>query len=324
MFLFTNKNLITATQKGDYSSVESAISKGASVDSKDETGKTLLNIALLNGHYRLAQFLLTKSPNVNAKFNAESSFFGQSIKKPENTTALHLAAKIGDINLISALINTGADVNAKNGDGDTPLHIAGGYGHYEAAELLIKHSASAKEKTKEGWLALHIAARNNYKEVCELLLGNGANINEQDLQGWTPLHYAASVGQEATTKFLIAHSADWKIKNINNKSAEQMAEEGLKKYFVASPPAIKKIEIAKREELSNIKMPLLKSSEEEKIPKNLQKIPWSNLKMGDLLGHGGYGDVYKATWHGTEVAIKKLHLKVLSTELQKEFTHEPR
>ena len=44
--------------------------------------------------------------------------------------------------------------------------------------------------------------------------------------------------------------------------------------------------------------------------------------MVKLLGHGGYGDVYKATWHGTEVAVKQLHLKILSETAQEEFSHE--
>jgi sterile alpha motif and leucine zipper containing kinase AZK len=55
---------------------------------------------------------------------------------------------------------------------------------------------------------------------------------------------------------------------------------------------------------------------------SLQTIPYSSLKIGDLLGHGGYGDVYKAIWHGSEVAIKQLHLKTLPTHLKEEFEHE--
>ncbi len=54
----------------------------------------------------------------------------------------------------------------------------------------------------------------------------------------------------------------------------------------------------------------------------LQTISYNSLKIGTLLGNGGYGDVYKATWHGTEVAIKELHLKTLSKALQDEFNHE--
>ena len=50
---------------------------------------------------------------------------------------------------------------------------------------------------------------------------------------------------------------------------------------------------------------------------SLQTIPYDSLKIGELLGHGGYGDVYKATWHGTEVAVKQLHLKTLPNTSQR-------
>ena len=54
----------------------------------------------------------------------------------------------------------------------------------------------------------------------------------------------------------------------------------------------------------------------------LQTIPYNNLTIGDLLGHGGYGDVYKATWYATNVAVKQLHLKTLPDHLKEEFDHE--
>jgi serine/threonine protein kinase len=55
---------------------------------------------------------------------------------------------------------------------------------------------------------------------------------------------------------------------------------------------------------------------------SLQTISWNSIQLGDLLGHGGYGDVYRATWYGTSVAVKQLHLKTLAVHLQEEFNHE--
>ena len=55
---------------------------------------------------------------------------------------------------------------------------------------------------------------------------------------------------------------------------------------------------------------------------SLQIIPWSDIKIGNLKGHGGYGDVYKATWHGTTVAVKQLHLKTMAPDTQKAFDNE--
>ncbi len=55
----------------------------------------------------------------------------------------------------------------------------------------------------------------------------------------------------------------------------------------------------------------------------LQTIPYNSFQIiGAPLGSGSFGDVYKATWLGKEVAVKELHLNPLSTLLQAEFKDE--
>src|ERR1700722_20040173 len=56
---------------------------------------------------------------------------------------------------------------------------------------------------------------------------------------------------------------------------------------------------------------------------NVTQISWSSLNIqGEPIGHGSYGDVYKGTWQGIEVAVKQLHLKTLPEHLQKDFDNE--
>ena len=57
-------------------------------------------------------------------------------------------------------------------------------------------------------------------------------------------------------------------------------------------------------------------------PFALQHIAWNTLKLGSLLGHGSYGDVYQGQWQGVSVAIKQLHVQTLSTELSADFERE--
>lgn len=54
----------------------------------------------------------------------------------------------------------------------------------------------------------------------------------------------------------------------------------------------------------------------------LMHLAWPSLQLGQLIGNGGYGDVYQATWQGINVAVKQLHLKTLSTELAVDFQRE--
>ena len=49
-----------------------------------------------------------------------------------------------------------------------------------------------------------------------------------------------------------------------------------------------------------------------------QIIPYSQLKIGDFLGHGSQESVNKGTWEGTEVVIKKLYLGNMPQEFKVE------
>jgi len=51
-------------------------------------------------------------------------------------------------------------------------------------------------------------------------------------------------------------------------------------------------------------------AEEKPVPTiQWQTIPHNDLKVGEELGKGGFGIVHRATWHGQQVAVKKLFLK---------------
>ncbi|KAG4999341.1 hypothetical protein JHK87_020413 [Glycine soja] len=51
-------------------------------------------------------------------------------------------------------------------------------------------------------------------------------------------------------------------------------------------------------------------------------IPWDEIAVGERIGLGSYGEVYRGEWHGTEVAVKKLLYQDISGELLEEFKSE--
>ncbi|RDX88330.1 putative serine/threonine-protein kinase SIS8, partial [Mucuna pruriens] len=51
-------------------------------------------------------------------------------------------------------------------------------------------------------------------------------------------------------------------------------------------------------------------------------IPWEEITMGERIGLGSYGEVYRGEWHGTEVAVKKFLQQDISGELLEEFKSE--
>ncbi|KAL3512185.1 hypothetical protein ACH5RR_024902 [Cinchona calisaya] len=54
------------------------------------------------------------------------------------------------------------------------------------------------------------------------------------------------------------------------------------------------------------------------------EIPWEDMALGERIGLGSYGEVYRGDWHGTEVAVKRFLDQDLTGESLEEFKSEVR
>jgi serine/threonine protein kinase len=54
------------------------------------------------------------------------------------------------------------------------------------------------------------------------------------------------------------------------------------------------------------------------------EIEYSELEVGEQLGAGGYGEVHRATWKGTEVAVKVMASDKITKDMEKSFKDEVR
>lgn len=111
-------------------------------------------------------------------------------------TSLHFAAKEGNVDVVNALIQAGAKVNALGGlCKNTPLHLAAENGHIEVVDALIQ--AGAKVDALDGWdkdTPLHLATKNGYTAIVCLLLKKEATVDAQNSDRKAPLHLAAENG----------------------------------------------------------------------------------------------------------------------------------
>lgn len=104
---------------------------------------------------------------------------------------LHVAAEKGDLDVIRALVGSGATINKGDIDGAKPLHRAVRKSQVDAVELLISLGANIEAKNKRGIRPLHVAAAVGDVETVEVLLANGADVCAvDDIEGWTPYDQA--------------------------------------------------------------------------------------------------------------------------------------
>ncbi len=122
--------------------------------------------------------------------------------------------KIFHIDLVTLLLDRGADVNGKDSDGWTTLHYAARYAHVvDVVTLLLDRGADVNAKDKyRDFTALHHAAESGHVDVAALLIDRGADMNGKDVYGWTPLHYAVENEHADVADLLIDRGADVKIK----------------------------------------------------------------------------------------------------------------
>lgn len=131
-------------------------------------------------------------------------------KCSDGNTALHEASKCNNAEILTLLLDFGADINAKNEYGYTPLHMCCQHisEELEASELLLRNGADINAQNAYKNTPLHLAARHNNLEVCKVLLESDSDINAKGINDCTPLHLAVEHGCIETCQELLSQQAN--------------------------------------------------------------------------------------------------------------------
>jgi len=183
-----------AAEKGHTEIAELLMAHGADVNAKDREGRSPIDLAMEQGQREIAKLLLSKCSDVS----------------------IHTAAYIGDLQRVEKFIDDGANVEAKDQKGQTALHYAAKAGQIAVAKLLIAHGADVN--AGEG-APLQEAAYHS-KEMVELLLAKGADINTGK---WTSLHSALDAERFGIVELLVAKGADVNIKDGKGRTPLHIA-----------------------------------------------------------------------------------------------------
>ena len=148
-------------------------------------------------------------------------------------TPLIKAAWDGDEEIVATLLAAGAKVNAKATDtGETALMNAVTREHTDIVTMLLEAGADVTPKNKFDFNAFTSAVAGGHQEIAGLLLDAGAKV-EDGASGLTPLQFAASSGNLDMIRFLVKRGA-----NVNRgaKAGEQTAL--LSAIYGAHPEAV--------------------------------------------------------------------------------------
>jgi ankyrin repeat protein len=230
--------MMFAGREGDLEMARTLVAAKADLNAVAGDGKDALGLAIFNGQYEVASFLIDNHANVNhADFQRFTPLFWAVDRRNMElgTNGFPWTVTADPLPLIKKLLDAGANPNAivnntprGRNRGASPrivfasaLHRAAFAGDLELAKLLLSHGADphAVSSDKESMLeaAAGLALIPGYQashpnaervELCKILVELGEDVNWADAYGITPLMAAANLGDTPLVQYLVDKGAD--------------------------------------------------------------------------------------------------------------------
>jgi len=164
--------LMTCAKSGSVDAVRMLIEYGAAINAKEpEQNQTALMWAAAERHPDVVKALIDAHADLTA--NTKQGF-----------TAIHFAARVGDLESVKLLLAAGVDVNILT-------HAEGG------ANRVTSQLGIAKTVGALGYTPLLVAVVRGQVDLAQYLLDHGADPNNI-AAGFTPLHWASSQWESFT------------------------------------------------------------------------------------------------------------------------------
>ncbi|KAI9333516.1 ankyrin repeat-containing domain protein [Zopfochytrium polystomum] len=244
--------LILACSGGHLSVVELLVERGgASVETRDESGRSALHCAASTGRVDVIEYLVMKGADVHATTTAGTSITPlfaacrgghvdaaralvkhgakKRVRVSQRVCPLHVACYMGHVGVVEVLL----DERWETSGFDELLDVAVSSGHVEVVELLLHRKAcrSATDRKRKKWFrgagteaeALVNAARQGHVEMARVLLDYGAAVDSADDLRRTALHHACEWGHVGVVELLLEEGASLEAVSIENMTAMDYA-----------------------------------------------------------------------------------------------------
>ena len=188
--------LHAAAASDDVAAITTLLAGGASIDARDEHGRTPLLVATHANNIRAATTLIEAGANVNAQDDMHDS-------------AYLYAGASGHLEILEMTLRHGADLKSTNRYGGTALIPAAERGHVETVRTLIDAGVDVDHVNKLGWTALLEAVilgkgGAQHTQIVQMLVKASARVNLADRDGVTALRHARNRGFKAIEAILVA------------------------------------------------------------------------------------------------------------------------
>eukprot|EP00927_Polykrikos_kofoidii_P040656 TRINITY_DN34702_c0_g2_i1.p1 TRINITY_DN34702_c0_g2~~TRINITY_DN34702_c0_g2_i1.p1 ORF type:complete len:1195 (-),score=227.09 TRINITY_DN34702_c0_g2_i1:38-3622(-) len=114
------------------------------------------------------------------------------------------------------------DVNARDVSGATALIVAAREGNWQILPSLVLAGANVAHKDDDGFTALHWGAVEDEGLVVRCLLDLGLHIDATDAKGWTALMHAVSRGCDDCVRLFVDSGCDIEARNWDGDTALQI------------------------------------------------------------------------------------------------------
>lgn len=218
-----SKQLMSAVTVGDVKKAKAFITKGADINFINSDGHTALTLvisALMVGtlprrlkraHQEIADFLIEKKADINTD--------------AKGFNPLGLAAIVGNLHLVNALLRNGATTEFVLLGKGTPLLAAISKGREGCALALIDAGADIEVQSTNGLTVLHGAAKFNMVAVLEKVLSKRPTlVNSLDQETNTPLIVAAMGGHKDAVQTLLRFNASKGLRGMKGMTAADQAK----------------------------------------------------------------------------------------------------
>lgn len=152
-------------------------------------------------------------PSCGAMIQELETISGRILAGEGRKDSLHEACEKGDLHLVEAHLERGADPNRKNVKGEMPLQAAASRGHSQVVSLLLKNGADPNARDGGGRVPLEAAVVARSSPSIVFLLEHGADPNALCASRAPLLHLAVLLGNETITGLLLDAKADAGIRD---------------------------------------------------------------------------------------------------------------